>query len=132
MDSLDTWVILLVKMEDAVKTQKVANLQKIPRGRVFSTVEKRFEEYVDKFAIKICIFVAMVITVVKNVCKAWAFRKAEEDFNIFSRNFQRILLGTRLTDNVSKNKLGENCSILLSTAIMKENLRWLATFIVES
>ena len=54
-------------------------------------------------------------------------RKADEDLlDVFQRNCQRIVLGTRLTDRISNSRLYEKCgSIPLSGAITKERLRWL-------
>ena len=54
-------------------------------------------------------------------------RKADEDLlDDFDRNYLRIVLGTRLTDSISKNRLCKKCgSIPLSRPIMRERLRWL-------
>jgi hypothetical protein len=64
---------------------------------------------------------------VKYGFEAWTFRKADEGLlDIFQRNCLRIVLGTRLTDCISNNRLHEKCgSIPFSRAIMKERLRWL-------
>ena len=66
-------------------------------------------------------------TVVKYGSEAWTLRKADEDLlDVFQRNCLRIVLGTRLTDRFSNNRLYDKCgSIPLSRAIMKEKLRWL-------
>ena len=65
--------------------------------------------------------------VVKYGSEAWAPRKADENLlDVFQRNCLRIVLGTRLTDRISKSRFYEKCgSIPLSRAIMKERLRWL-------
>jgi hypothetical protein len=65
--------------------------------------------------------------VVKYGSEAWVLRKVDEALlDVFQRNCQRIVLGTRLTDLISNSRLHEKCcSILLSRAIMKERLRWL-------
>ena len=63
------------------------------------------------------------MTVVKCGSKAWALRKADED--VFQRNYLRIVLGTLLTDRISKSRLYEKCdSISLFKVIMKEGSRW--------
>ena len=68
-----------------------------------------------------------MITVVKDGSMAWVLRKTEEDLlDVFQRNCQWIVLGTRLTDRISNDKLCEKCGpILLSRAIVRERLRWL-------
>ena len=67
------------------------------------------------------------MTVVKYCCEAWALRNVDDDLlDVFQRNGLRIVLGTRLTNRLSNNRLYEKCvSILLSRAIMKERLRCL-------
>jgi hypothetical protein len=50
--------------------------------------------------------------------------------DVFQRNCLRIVLGTRLTDRISNDRLYEKCgSIPLSRAIMKERLRWLGNVV---
>ena len=59
--------------------------------------------------------------------EAWALQNTDEDLlDVFQKNCQRIVLGTRLTDRISNSRLHEKCgSIPLSTAIIRERLRWL-------
>ena len=54
-------------------------------------------------------------------------RKTDEDsLDVFKRNRQMIVLGTRLTDRISNTKMYEKCSsIPFSRAIMRERLKWL-------
>ena len=68
-----------------------------------------------------------MMTVAKYGSEALALRKADEDLlDVFQWNCLRIVLGTRLTDRISNNRLYKKCgSIPLSWAIMKERLRWL-------
>jgi hypothetical protein len=67
------------------------------------------------------------MTVVKYGSEAWALRKADEDLLYgVQRNGLRIVLGTRLTDRISNNRLYEKYgSIPLTRSIMKERLRWI-------
>jgi hypothetical protein len=67
------------------------------------------------------------MTVVKYGSEAWTLRKADEDLlDMFQRNCLGIVVGTRLTDRISNNRLFEKCgSLPLSGTIMKERLRWL-------
>ena len=77
---------------------------------------------------KIRILEATVMRVVKYGSEAWALRKADDDLlDVFQRHCQQIVLGTRLTDRISKSRFYEKCgSIPLSGAIMKERLRRLS------
>ena len=54
-------------------------------------------------------------------------RKTDENLlDVFQQNCLGIVLGTRLTDRISNNRLYEKYgSIPLSRSIMKERLRWL-------
>jgi hypothetical protein len=54
-------------------------------------------------------------------------QKADEHLlDVFQRNCLRIVLGTRLTDRISNNRLYEKCgSTPLSRAMMKERLKCL-------
>ena len=64
---------------------------------------------------------------IKYGSEALVIRKADEDLlDIFHRNCLWIVLGTRITDSISSSGLYEKFgSISLSSAIMKEKLRWL-------
>jgi len=65
------------------------------------------------------------MTVVKYYFEAWKLRRIDEDLlDVFQKNCQRIVVGTRLTDRISNNRLHKKCgSIPFSRAIMRERLR---------
>ena len=77
---------------------------------VFFTFKKVWKSRKISLQTKIRILEATVMTVVKYGSEAWALRTADEDLlDVFLRNCLRIVLGTRLTDRISNNRLNEKC-----------------------
>ena len=74
---------------------------------------------------KIKISEATVMTVVKYDSVSWALQKTDEDLlDVFQRNCQQIVLGTRLPDRIPNSRQCEKCgSIPLSRAIKRKRLR---------
>ena len=74
----------------------------------FSQLKKVLKNRKINLRTKITILEATVITVAKYGSEAWAFPKTEEDLqDVFQRNYRRTVLGTRLTDRISNNRLYE-------------------------
>ena len=90
---------------------------------VFSELKKVLKNRKISRRTKIGILKAIVMTVVMKHGRCVKRRKDLPD--VFQRNYQQIVLCTRLTDRISNSRMYGKCSsISLCGAIMIERLRW--------